>query len=308
MGSSLLPEYQVASSSMASKGSVALTGNSTVLLKSFQAFVLALTFVGTSWASDCAISDEMQMHVDAMLGAASRIDYRGTLLVEYGKDREFIAVNSAQSRGKASLLRLNKTSTQGLETVQLLPSSTQSACALSKYYAFALEPEQPVAGRNTVRLTVRPRDTLRLGYVMDLDKATGVPLRVVTAMPDGQVLERFEFAQFEVTGPADQVTQTVSAVHAQRFTFATLPPGFRVVAESSEPTVHQVLSDGLASVSVFIEHQPRALAAGEGVALRGSTLAYTRGTPDHHLITVMGEVPITTARLLADAVRTPQGQ
>lgn len=285
-----------------------MTGKSIVLLKSLLAFALALIFVGTSWASDCPISDETQMHVDAMLGAASRVNYHGTLLVEYGKDREFIAVNSAQSRGEASLMRLNKASTQGLETVQLLPTSTQSACALSKYYAFGLEPEQRVAGRDTVRLTVRPRDTLRLGYVMDLDKATGVPLRVVTATPDGQVLERFEFAQFDVIGPAEQVTQAAPAVDAKQFTFATLPPGFRVVAESSEPTVHQVLSDGLASVSVFLEHQPRALAAGEGVALRGSTLAYTRGTPDHHLITVMGEVPITTARLLADAVRSLQGQ
>ena len=293
---------------MASQEVLAVTGNSVVLRKSFLAIALTFVFVGTSWASDCPISHETQMHVDAMLGAASRVDYRGTLLVEYGKDREFIAVNSAQSRGEASLMRLNKTTTQGLETVQLLPMSTQSACALSKYYAFALEPEQHVAGRNTVRLTVRPRDTLRLGYVMDVDKATGVPLRVVTATPDGQVLERFEFAQFEVSGPAQPVSQTASPVNAKQFTFATLPPGFRVVAEGSEPTVHQVLSDGLASVSVFIEHQPRALAAGEGVALRGSTLAYTRGTPDRHLITVMGEVPITTARLLADAVRTPQGQ
>lgn len=269
---------------------------------------LFISLVKTSQASDCALSDQTQMHVDAMLGAASRIDYRGTLLVEYGKDREFIAVNSTQSRGEASLMRLNRTSTQGLETVQLLPTSSQSACALSKYYAFAIEPEQHVAGRSTVRLAVRPRDTLRLGYVMDLDKATGVPLRVVTATPDGQVLERFEFAQFEVLGPTEQSTLATSAVDAQHFTFATLPPGFRVVADGSEPTPHQVLSDGLASVSVFIERQPRALAAGEGVALRGSTLAYTRGTPDHHLITVMGEVPITTARLLADAVRTAQDQ
>ena len=80
---------------MASQEVLAVTGNSVVLRKSFLAIALTFVFVGTSWASDCPISHETQMHVDAMLGAASRVDYRGTLLVEYGKDREFIAVNSA---------------------------------------------------------------------------------------------------------------------------------------------------------------------------------------------------------------------
>jgi len=258
--------------------------------------------------SNCSVSDDIQLQVNRMLGAASRIDYRGTLLVEYGKDREFIAVNSAQAQGEASLLRLNKASAQAVETVRILPMDPHSACSLSPFYAFSVDMEQRVAGRSTVRLAVRPRDTLRLGYAMDIDAQTGVPLRVVTVTPEGQVLERFEFAQFEVLGPAQQVIVEKSTVGAPDFTFAALPPGFQVVAEGNEPTPHRVLSDGLASVSVFIEHQPQALSAGEGVALRGSTLAYTRGTPDHHLITVMGEVPITTARLLADAVRTPNNQ
>lgn len=270
---------------------------------------LALIFfsmicVSSARASDCAVSDDAKVQVDAMLGAASRIDYRGTLLVEYGKDREFLGVNSTQAQGEASLVRLNKTTAQAFETVNLAPGQQNSACSLSAYYAFNVELSQPVAGRDTVRLAVRPRDTLRLGYVMDIDSETGVPLRVVTATPDGQVLERFEFAQFEILGPARLAVMEHPRARPPSFTFAALPPGFHVVAQGTEPTAHQVVSDGMASVSVFIEQQPQALAAGEGVALRGSTLAYTRGTPDHHLITVMGEVPITTARLLADAVRT----
>jgi len=256
-------------------------------------------------ANECSVSEDTQAHVDAMLGAAGRIDYRGTLLVEYGKDREFIDVNSTQAQGQGSLVRLNRSSAQEVESVELAPPVPNSACRLAQYYAFAIEPPQRVAGRETLRLAVRPRDTLRLGYVMDIDAETGVPLRVVTATPDGQVLERFEFAKFEVLGPAKQLVSEIPTNAVTQFSFAALPPGFEVIAQGREPTTHQVLSDGLASVSVFIEPQPRALAAGEGVALRGGTLAYTRGTPDDHLITVMGEVPITTARLLADAVRTP---
>ena len=76
-----------------------------------------------------------------------------------------------------------------------------------------------------------------------------------------------------------------------------------MIGEGSDPIDFLVASDGMASVTVFIEEQPRALTDGEGVVLRGSTLAYTRGTADNYLITVMGEVPVATARLLADAIR-----
>ena len=64
-----------------------------------------------------------------------------------------------------------------------------------------------------------------------------------------------------------------------------------------------MLSDGLATVSVFVENQPNSLPSGEGFALRGSSLTYTRGNAQRQLVTVLGEVPITTARLLAEALR-----
>ena len=45
---------------------------------------------------------------------------------------------------------------------------------------------------------------------------------------------------------------------------------------------------------------------GEGAVQHGSTVSYTRGISmrgQKVLVTVLGEIPLTTARLVADAVR-----
>ena len=270
--------------------------------------LLSCVFVVPSHSQEagCGLAPELERDVNKLLGASSVYDYSGTLLVEYGSDREFIAVNSRQGQGEGSLTRLNRQADAPLETVAVQPLDPTSACGLARFYAFSIESEQVVAGRAARRISIRPRDTLRLGYLMDIDAESGLPLRVVSATPEGQVLERFEFAQFQLGQAIEHVAVLAPKSAPDAFQFANLPPGFVVIGQGTSPVAHKVVSDGLASVSIFIEPQPRALAAGEGVALRGSTLAYTRGIPNNFLITVMGEIPITTARLLADAVRVPQ--
>ena len=65
-------------------------------------------------------------------------------------------------------------------------------------------------------------------------------------------------------------------------------------------------TDGLASFSVFFESLPGAIKPGEGVEREGSTVAYTRGVIlDQRpvLVTVLGEIPTNTARMVADSVR-----
>jgi len=261
-------------------------------------------------ASDCPLGADLHTRINAMLAARDDVDYRGTLLVEYGGDREFVAVNSVagQHAGQSALVRLNRSPGAAPELVTLRSGVTDAgACALHDFYAFDLEPGQVVAGRETYRLTVRPRDTLRLGYVMDVDRLVHVPLKMVTATPDGHVLERFEFASIELSDEGSPVPPTPSSSGAG-FEFAGLPPGFSVIGQGRSPVDHAVLSDGLASVSVFVEPQPGNLVDGEGMVLRGSTLTYTRGTAGGRLITVLGEIPVTTARLLADAVRRTPGE
>jgi sigma-E factor negative regulatory protein RseB len=65
-------------------------------------------------------------------------------------------------------------------------------------------------------------------------------------------------------------------------------------------------TDGLASFSVFLEPLSAAIKPGEGVQRAGSTVAYTRGRVLQQrpmLVTVLGEIPTNTARMVADSVR-----
>jgi sigma-E factor negative regulatory protein RseB len=99
------------------------------------------------------------------------------------------------------------------------------------------------------------------------------------------------------------------------------------ISGASGPVRHLVLSDGLASVSVFIEplsagnepkgaagdNQAAKTAAGVGAGANelsrvGSALAYSTEAQEHR-ITAVGEVPANTLRAIATSVqRTGQEQ
>ena len=251
----------------------------------------------------CGLGSELHGRLAGLLAASDDASYRGTLLIEYNNDREFVAVDSSDQQGVASLTRLSRKAGAAAETVPLVSAgSDRTPCDLARWYAVSSDDGHVVAGRAAYRLTIRPRDTLRLGFVMDVDTEHHIPLRVVTATADGQVLERYEFADVELSS-RDAAPASASVPSASAYEFSALPPGFSVVASGTKPVANLVVSDGLSAVSVFIEPLPASLAEGEGVVLRGATLVYTRGTQNDHLITVLGEVPVTTARLLADAIR-----
>ena len=67
------------------------------------------------------------------------------------------------------------------------------------------------------------------------------------------------------------------------------------------PVQHYVLSDGLAAVSVYIEKSTTEEQALEGQSNMGSINAYGRQVSEYQ-VTVMGEVPGTTVKQIAEAV------
>jgi len=58
--------------------------------------------------------------------------------------------------------------------------------------------------------------------------------------------------------------------------------------------------------SVFLESPGKAIRPGEGMVREGSTTSYTRGMAvdgEPVLVTIVGEVPLNTARMVADSIR-----
>jgi sigma-E factor negative regulatory protein RseB len=126
-------------------------------------------------------------------------------------------------------------------------------------------------------------------------------------------------------GPAhDSASPALSAYRASQ-----LPPGFRLTVAGSQtlggasaPASHLVYSDGLATVSVFVEvQQSRASAAApsgdpstgpppeppmQGLARVGSGFAFSTVVQGHQ-VTAVGEVPAQTVEFIAHSVKSLSG-
>ena len=258
---------------------------------------------------DCKLATEPEQALASLLDAHNAISYEGTVLYERADNRQFLEVawpdqNTPKEHRQGTLRRLNaKVNPQA----EFWPSAfvpKDRVCDLRKFYSVSLESSRVIAGRSTRRLVLRPRDTLRLAHFVDVDVQTGMALAMVTAEPGGKVLERFEFAAIRYReAPASKTSVAGDALIARG---RGVIPGFFVVAENHDQGFF-VVSDGWATASIFIEPLSPTAPAGEGAVIDGATLTYTRGTrvgSSGVLISVLGEVPVVTARLLADAVRS----
>ena len=173
-------------------------------------------------------------------------------------------------------------------------------------------------------VAVRPRDGYRFGYRLWIDEKTRLPVRSELSDSAGRVIERLRFTRLEfvddITDAAfepaldrsklrwvRQSPQAVGAAPAWRA--AQVPPGFRLsvsglqaMAGTSAPVSHLVFSDGLASVSVFIETPKPGTAPVFGSGRSGVASAFSTMVQGHQ-VTAVGEVPPGTLRYIATGLR-----
>jgi len=210
--------------------------------------------------------------------------------------------------------------------VSALPSN---AAELDAHYEIGLGGSARVADRAVQVLEIKPRDEFRYGYTLWLDEATAMPLRSQLIDAQGRVVEQILFTAIEVPAdiPAAELEATIDttgftmlrAPEAEAETVrlaadiqwraAAVPGGFRLsvatqsqMAGSDTPVEHLVYSDGLATVSVFIEARETKADVGEGFSNVGSTNAFSLTLPGGRKVTAMGEVPPQTVRTIATSL------
>lgn len=190
---------------------------------------------------------------------------------------------------------------------------------LERVYRFEEGERYRIAGRPARELIIRPRDKLRFGYRIALDEETGLPLRTIMLDENDKVhsqtlfvelktgslvtpierdLSALQLAEMEPVPVTPAVTATATGTPLQ---LEKLPPGFRPIQlPSSDPAVqHLLLTDGLASVSLYIEPlQGQPL---EGYSSAGAMEMYgtRRGGAQ---VMVVGEVPRATLASIANAL------
>jgi sigma-E factor negative regulatory protein RseB len=181
-------------------------------------------------------------------------------------------------------------------------------------YNLETEGEGRVAGMECEWLRFRPRDDFRYGHRICVDKASGLILRADSLGPDGTTQQTSFFTQLQVGPQAmeeqsfhphsrdDWETQAIASgdVAASDWRIAVLPPGFHKVTEvkmpggrSGQPIIHQVYSDGLASVSVFIEGNGN-LAHQERPHSPFKSMNIYHLDVNEHRVFLVGEVPTDT--------------
>ncbi|NJO13695.1 MAG: hypothetical protein HC872_09780, partial [Gammaproteobacteria bacterium] len=199
--------------------------------------------------------------------------------------------------------------------------------AMSEHYN--IEKLQParVHGRDMQVIAVAPRDSYRYGYRVWIDEDTAMPLKTQVCDDKGNVIEQILFANLTLPAsiPAAAVRPQVNSKGFQwvrqqspptdapvlglMWRALQVPPGFKLTATSSQvmegsksPVAHLVYSDGLASVSVFIETRSREHEAMKGLARVGSAFTFST-TVKGHQVTAVGEVPAQTVQFIANSMK-----
>jgi sigma-E factor negative regulatory protein RseB len=243
-----------------------------------------------------------------------------------GKPREYIRTNDEVICyiPDAKTLQVEKKGAQDLFPAIL----AADASSLAEYYNIRKGESGRVAGHDSQALVLEPKDNLRHGYRLWADKATGLLLRVQTLNERQEVLEQIAFTQVGI-GNIERAsvrpsflstvgwrTENTSATQGANggWNVKSLPAGFRkvrevrrMVAEPAAPGVTAsqrevtqiVFTDGLASVSLFVE--PGSQSRTEGTMQQGAMNILGKRHGDFWL-TIVGEVPFAAIRQIANSI------
>lgn len=203
---------------------------------------------------------------------------------------------------------------------------TGNAKAIAENYNVKLGNVERIAGFDCQWVILEPRDAMRYMQKLCAELGTGLLLRAKLYNDRKQVVEQFMFTQLDVTRSVaknaiksryEQVAgwQKEIAVKSTKDTetgwqVGNLPAGFRKVMEMTRnligrpaPVSHLVFSDGVLSVSVFVETAPTAPNTVTSVLAEDGPTSFAMRAVADHQVTVMGEVPLAAVQSIADGVR-----
>lgn len=199
---------------------------------------------------------------------------------------------------------------------------------IADFYKVKLGGIDRVAGVEADILMLVPKDLMRFGYRVWAERRSGLVVKLQTLDTDGRVLEQAAFSELQLNAPVrlDKLIQMMNQVEGYRvekpvllkttasaegWTLKVPVAGFKsmncykhpaaAVATAGDKPLQCIFSDGLASVSVFMEPLDRQNFLQASSLSLGVTQTLTRQV-DAYWITVMGEIPLSTLRLFADGL------
>lgn len=214
------------------------------------------------------------------------------------------------------------------ESLGLFPNLLKASHVdIGAFYGMKTQGSERMAGFDADVVHLVPKDGLRYGYRIWSEKKTGVVIQLQTLAPDGRVVEQAAFSELQLDAPVsmEKLSKMMAntagyrvehpdfqptTVQAQGWALRQAVPGFypmgcykRAVGAGAQgrpgDSMHWMFSDGLATVSVFVEPFDARRHVREGlVDMGGATHTLTRRKNDWWL-TVVGEVPPATLTVFA---------
>ena len=220
------------------------------------------------------------------------------------------------------------------ESLGLFPELLKStASPIAQHYSLRRVGAERVAGLDSDVVLLQPKDDLRFGYRVWSEKKSGLVVKLQTLDAEGRVLEQAAFSELQLDAPVSfgKLTQMMENTEGYRVErpelvkttalaegWAMRAPvaGFlpmscykrpSAVADSNgnDTTLQWIFSDGLASVSIFIEQFDRKRHAHEGFTTLGATHTLSKRLADkagEWWLTVVGEVPRHTLNAFAQGL------
>jgi len=200
------------------------------------------------------------------------------------------------------------------------------ADVIAHSYDVKLGNVEHVLGYDCRWIRLEPHDTSRFSERLCSEVGSGLVVRAKTLSVQGQVIEQYTFTDLKL-GPQvargdvksifeARVKQWITDAQPREeakgvdtgWTVTSLPQGFEKVTElrrtlpgRPHPVSQLIYSDGLASLSVFVEPNGAPTRTAEASSEDGTTTFFVRPMGEQ-LVTVLGEVPLATAELVGRSV------
>lgn len=261
-----------------------------------------------------ACDGQLQMErVDALTGAARSTFRRNDQVMTFLPERRVVISETRDSLG-------------------LFPNLLNRAdSSIARFYRLKVLGRERVAGLDSEVVQLVPVDALRFGYKVWTEQQTGLVVKLQTLDPALGVLEQAAFSELQLGEPVSMVKlaalmdntegyqvekpELVKTTAAQEgWRFKAQVDGFKPMAchkrVSSDPSAEQgntlqwVFSDGLASVSLFIEYFDAArhskMVRHDQFAMGATHMLTHRLGP--WWITAVGEVPTQTLAIFVQGL------
>lgn len=202
---------------------------------------------------------------------------------------------------------------------------------LLKHYEVVSTGKNRIAGQVAQSVRLTPKEEGKYSFILWLERKTGILLRLDINDDQGNLVEQYLGVDFRFLSENSSAIKSIASMKvpvaernrdiykaepdSHQWTLGWLPSGFVSLSAdkhkligSDELVDYFLLSDGLVDVSVYISRLSATVPSREKeqFAMHGATSILSMNRDDGVTLTIVGELPATSLRRIAETIRINQ--